>query len=76
MPRVNNQSADDFLDGTAENLKKTYKNRMANAPEKFDINVNGEKVRGIKYDYSSEDGSMTFTGENFAVMIKKTIEFA
>ena len=73
MPRVNNQSADDFLDGTSENLKKTYKNRMANAPEKFDINVNGEKVRGIKYEYSSEDGSMSFTGENFAVMIGDNI---
>ena len=73
MPRVNKQSADDFLDGTAENLKKTYKNRMAGEPQKVDIKVNGEKVRGIKYDYSSEDGTMTFTGENYAVIIGDNI---
>ena len=46
---------------------------MAGEPQKVDIKVNGEKVRGIKYDYSSEDGTMTFTGENYAVIIGDSI---
>ena len=73
MVQVNNQTVDDFLNGVIESVKKQQKNKLTQQPQKQTINVNGRKVQGIKYSYSTDDGKSTVVAENFAEIYNGTI---
>jgi hypothetical protein len=72
MPRVD-QTADTFLDQSVETIKKNQGNKLAGEPERRTIKLHGKDVKSIRYDFSSDDGKMTFTGENFALIIGDNI---
>ena len=67
MPRVDGQSANDFLRQSIRNLEKSRKGKFKDKPKLQTITVNGEKVRGYKYSYNSDYSDDSYTGENFAV---------
>lgn len=64
-----------FLDGIINSAKSRYQNRLTGEPEKITADVNDEKVQGIKFAYSTTDGSKVIYAHQYIMQFKWDDDF-
>ena len=75
MNNYRHSTPSDFLNGMISSAKTRYQNRLTGQPQKITVDVNNEDIPGIKYAYSTVDGSKTIHVEQFIMQVPDDDDF-
>ena len=72
MMRLNRESTRTFLEGVKEQVKKNHDGRLTGEPEDVTLEINGQKIAGFTYAYTTDNGKDTVHAANYANLIGGT----